>query len=94
MEIDKSCKTCQYNFEDKGKRICANKYYGKEIKDFKSKRDCWSIGLEYWFELLEKLTDDERAILNGYIPSAQKREFKRLNVKNEDEYLIKIAESR
>lgn len=60
-KIVKSCKTCEFNLNS---GICASHGsdydYGGKITNFNKQRECWSIGLEYFSELLEKLPEIQK----------------------------------
>lgn len=97
MKIDKTCKTCEYNFISNGKNICASVNYGEEIKDFEKERDCWSIGLEYYIELIENLNEKNRYIFecltNDFIlKKDRKKLYEELEANNETEVLLKMIE--
>lgn len=59
MRLKKTCETCEFNFNGK----CADEGeigpYGTEIIDFETERGCWSIGLDYYSELLDMLPEKE-----------------------------------
>ncbi|MED3549947.1 hypothetical protein [Cytobacillus praedii] len=65
--VDKSCKTCEFNYDGK----CVDYYYGSVIEDFDSHRTCWSIGADYFNELLKTLPERTQEEI--------KRGFKNLN---------------
>lgn len=60
MKLKKTCETCEFNFSGK----CADEGeigpYGTEITDLVTERGCWSIGLDYYSELLDMLPEKER----------------------------------
>lgn len=95
MKINRSCETCEFCFHENGKRICASAYYGKEMTDLTTQKNCWEISLEYWLELQNKLSKEEYAILNDFVPLSYKRKaYKDAGVKNDTEYLIKITSAK
>jgi hypothetical protein len=52
MGINRTCETCEFNFEG----ICANSgvyQYGEKISDPGVRCDSWSIGLEYYTKILK-----------------------------------------
>ena len=62
--LNKSCKTCQFNF----KGICADKYYGEKILDFNKQRSCWTLSVDYHEKLVEKLPIDiKNKYIHGYV---------------------------
>lgn len=56
----KNCKTCEFNFPPQGDgkgRVCANSYYGDEIKVIlQEKRVCggWQISFDEFVKVQEK----------------------------------------
>lgn len=62
MNLKKTCETCEFNFSGK----CANEGeigpYGTEITDLVTERECWSIGLNYYSDLLDMLPEREHQI--------------------------------
>lgn len=95
MKIDRSCRTCKFCFPktDGNGYICASVNYGEtlNLSDIKQ-QSCWEIGLNYWSQLIELLSDEQRNIFYCPFPSVQKKEFKRLGVDNETDYLYYCIE--
>lgn len=60
MEINKCCKTCEYNYNSK----CVNSEnpngYGWIIDNHEKFRSCWESSFNYSKELLENLPENER----------------------------------
>lgn len=69
MKIERTCKTCEYNFQGdkKNQRICANEHYGETITDFKTERECWTIGLDYFMELRNLLSQEEKKQIDNNV---------------------------
>lgn len=85
VKIEKTCKTCANNFpdkNDKNKRVCAGAYYGKELKNLNEECEYWKIGMNYWFELRELLTEKEIRKLDNNVS------------RDADELLIEMIESK
>lgn len=57
MKLDKSCKTCEFS----NGVVCMDIFYGEEIVDFNIQRDCWNISMTYFSELLNMLSDEDKA---------------------------------
>jgi hypothetical protein len=53
--INRTCKTCEWNFD--GKCACVNSDVGYGNKIDELEHDCWEIGLEYFIELVNKLPE-------------------------------------
>lgn len=95
MKIDKTCKTCEFCFHEGTKKICASAYYGEEIKDFKTQKECWEISFPYFCELREKLEQVERDIMDDLVTQKCKNElYQKLNVSNDTEFMLKVLENR
>ncbi|MFP5111813.1 hypothetical protein ACSU64_05475 [Bacillaceae bacterium C204] len=60
IKLSKTCRTCESNFNGK----CADEgelgKYGSLIDDFNKERSCWSIGMEYYSDLMDLLPKNER----------------------------------
>ena len=91
MKIDKSCKTCEFCFPSSVGEgfICANARHGEPIDETDKEQNCWSIGLKYWQDLVDLLTDEEHGIIiDCPFHSVQQKAFKAAGVKDETEYLF------
>ena len=54
MRINKTCETCEFNFEG----VCTgegNYSYGQKIQDFNKECDGWGISFDYFTEITEKM---------------------------------------
>ncbi|MGL6184786.1 MAG: hypothetical protein ACRC1T_05340 [Clostridium chrysemydis] len=58
-ELPKDCSTCEFNFGD----ICASEFYGEKIEELEKRItecDGWSIGLEAYSEIGNKISNKFR----------------------------------
>ena len=95
MKVNKNCKTCEFCFPAPlGDRfVCAGEHYGESIDETDKARDCWSISLSYWQQLVDMLGPNEKGVLvDCPFPSMRNRAFKAAGAKNGDEYLFYCVE--
>lgn len=95
MKIDRSCKTCEFcNHES----VCirtGNDRYNESIDTTDKEQSCWSIGLAYQENLIDKLKPADKEVLTEFpfiSPSAERKAFRAAGVDNADDYLFHCIE--
>ncbi len=96
MKINKSCRTCEFCHPNScgAGFVCTSVNYGEPIDKSDQDQPCWEIGFRYWCELIDMLSPEQRHVFEAPYPSMQKKEFQRVGVKTELEYLLFCIEQK
>jgi len=62
MKVNRSCKTCEFNFGDYICGIRGELGFGGKIRDFEKQRVCWAMSQDYINELLGTLPEEDKLL--------------------------------